>query len=109
MERGKGRMREGRSANKGGKKVREQVKEKGPKNEVKRKIKTLKEEKKKILKVSYKCLRSVKRYRYLSYVVKTIQNDIEKGVIPPQLTPEYQSASGDLQKMHIYCLNRQYL
>ena len=33
MERGKGRMRERRSANKGGKKVREQVKEKGPKQQ----------------------------------------------------------------------------
>ena len=32
MERGKGRIWEGRRANKGGKKVREQVKDKGPKN-----------------------------------------------------------------------------
>lgn len=95
-------MREGRKGKKGGKKVREKVREKGRKKEIKRKIKTPRErkQKRKNPKVSYKCLRSVKCYTYLRFVLKTvvltIQNDIEKGIgiIPPQLTPEYQSASG---------------
>ena len=63
MEREKGRRSEGRKANKGGKKVRKQVKEKGPKNEIKRKIKTLKEDRKE---------KNTKRFLQMPEVCKTL-------------------------------------